>query len=393
VRAGEEGDPFLAGQHGAGPLPAGKPDVAVPSEGERAGVPGVVQDPQDDVVGQRLPAGLALTGPVRCRQGKDRPAALNAFTQAEAEPVAAKVANRCATAPRIAVTGAGDDVAGGVVGQPGRQRGDQLAAAGLGQDPAAQPGPDEMQLSFGHLPLHAQKQAIVKIPRVVEAVFVADQRAGHPAQPQELVPAGGVAGQPGAFQAQHDPGPARGHPGDRLLESFPVGGAGAGVALVDAGHGDLAGAPAERDRLAAQVVLADRGPGVVDDLLEAGLADIQQGRSGQVGGGHLRGRGAGEHGCSFPARGRAVPGVRRAGQVPASATASPASAWMSPVVTGSGSTACGRAAAAAPADVWVLSGRAAGVRRARARRQAVTPWPVSTPSPSGNALARACRAA
>jgi hypothetical protein len=73
---------------------------------------------------------------------------LNAFTHAVADPVAANVANRCASAPRTAVTGAGDDVAGGVVGQPGGQRGDQLAAAGLGQDPAAQPGPDEMQLGF-----------------------------------------------------------------------------------------------------------------------------------------------------------------------------------------------------------------------------------------------------
>jgi hypothetical protein len=32
---------------------------------------------------------------------------------------------------------------------------------------------------------------------------------------------------------------------------------------------------------------ADRGLGVVDDLLEAGLADVQKRRSGQVGGGHL----------------------------------------------------------------------------------------------------------
>jgi len=106
---------------------------------------------------------------------------LNALTHADADPVASKVANRCASAPRTAVTGAGDDVTGGVVDQPGRQRGDQLAAAGLGQDPAAQPGPDEMELSFGHLPFHAQKQAVVKVPRVVEAVFVADEGAGHAA--------------------------------------------------------------------------------------------------------------------------------------------------------------------------------------------------------------------
>ena len=204
--------------------------------------------------------------------------------------------------------GVEDDVAGGVVGQPDRQRGDQLAAAGLGHDPAAQPGPDEMQFCFRHLPFHAQQQPVVEVTGVIEAVFVADQRAGHAAQLQQLVPVGGVAGQPGAFQAQDDPGPAEGDLGDQLLESFPVGGAGAGLALVDVDDGDLAGGPAQRDRPAAQVVLADRGLGVVQDLLEAGLADIQQGGPGEMGGGHLRGGGVGEHGCSFPAPGGAGSG-------------------------------------------------------------------------------------
>ena len=51
--------------------------------------------------------------------------------------------------------GVEDDVPGGIVDQADRQRHDELAAAGLGQLPAAQPGPDEMELSFGHLPFHA----------------------------------------------------------------------------------------------------------------------------------------------------------------------------------------------------------------------------------------------
>ncbi len=114
------------------------------------------------------------------------------------------------------------------------------------------------------------------------------------------MPVGGVAGQPGAFQAQHDPGPAEGDLGDQLLESFPVGGAGAGLALVDVDDGDLVCGPAQADRVAAQVVLADRGLGVVRDLLEAGLPNIEQGGPGEMGGGHLRGGGVGEHGCSFP---------------------------------------------------------------------------------------------
>jgi hypothetical protein len=66
---------------------------------------------------------------------------------------------------------------------------------------------------------------------------------------------------------------------------------------------------------------------------------------------------------------------------------------MSSVVTGSGSMTGGRGAAAAPDDVRVLAGPGARVRWATARRQAVMPLPVSTASPSGNALARARRAA
>ena len=184
--------------------------------------------------------------------------------------------------------GVQDDVAGGVVDQADRQRHDQLAAAGLGQLPAAQPGPDEMELSLAELAFHAEQEPVVEVARVVEAVFVADQRAGHPAELEELVPVGAVAGQAGAFQPEDDPGPPEGHLGDQLLEPFPVGGAGAGLALVDVDHGDLGGGPAQRDRLAAQVVLADRGLGVVQDLLEARLADIEQSGPGQVGGGHLR---------------------------------------------------------------------------------------------------------
>ena len=53
-----------------------------------------------------------------------------------------------------------------------------------------------MEFSFGHLPFHAQKQAVIEVPRVIKPVFVADQRAGHAAQFQQLVPVGGVAGEP-----------------------------------------------------------------------------------------------------------------------------------------------------------------------------------------------------
>ena len=80
--------------------------------------------------------------------------------------------------------------------------------------------------------------------------------------------------------------------------------------------------------------------------------------------------------------------------MPASATASPARAWMSSVAAGSGKRAdvC---AVRVPSPGGAAGVRAAGplVRWASTRRQAVTPLLMSTPSPSGNAVARACRAA
>ena len=67
-------------------------------------------------------------------------------------------------------------------------------------------------------------------------------------------------------------------------------------------------------------------------------------------------------------------------------TASPARTWTRSVATGPSSGIAGD-------DVRVVLEMVTQVRWPRARRQAVTPLPMRTPSPSGNAVARACRAA
>jgi hypothetical protein len=53
-----------------------------------------------------------------------------------------------------------------------------------------------MQFCFRHLAFHAEQQSVVELAGVVEAVFVADQGAGHGAELEQLVPVGGIAGQP-----------------------------------------------------------------------------------------------------------------------------------------------------------------------------------------------------
>jgi hypothetical protein len=116
------------------------------------------------------------------------------------------------------------DLAAGVVGQAGGQRQCQLAALGLGQDPAAQPGADQVELSLGHGALEAEQKPVVEVARVIEPVLVQDERVVERADLQQPVPVGVVAGQPGAFQAEHDSGLAQRYLGDQVLEAFPVGG-------------------------------------------------------------------------------------------------------------------------------------------------------------------------
>jgi hypothetical protein len=131
-----------------------------------------------------------------------------------------------------------------------------------------------VQLGLGHGAFQAQQKPVVELAGIIEAVFVADQCRGQRADLQQPVPVGVVAGQPGHFQAEHDPGPAHADLGDQVLDAFPVGGAGTGVALVDIDGDDLAARPAQRGGALPQRVLAGGGLGVIKDLLESGLADV-----------------------------------------------------------------------------------------------------------------------
>ena len=189
-----------------------------------------------------------------------------------------------------------------VVGKADREGEREFAAAGLGQDPAAHPGAQEMQFEFRDLAFHAQQDAVVEDGRVIQAVLVADERVGVGADLDELLPVGGVAGQPGAFQAQDDAGPAQGDLGDQVLEPGPVGGRGAGVALVDVDDVDFVLGPAERGRAVFQVVLPPGRLGVVEHLVEGGLANVEVGVAAQPRGGHFGGVVA-AHGRAFLPKG------------------------------------------------------------------------------------------
>ena len=256
VRVGDQHRPLVAWlEHGAGVAVDVGELLASPIE-VRAGIAGVVQREQHEVVTQRLPVGLAGVRPSRgvsagepelvggelLDDGVRRAGLLEAFEQVRDRAAHLGVGVEC-------------HVAELVIGQADGQPDAQLAAGGLGEQPALQPCADEVKLRLGDRAFETEQEPVVDRARVIEPVLVADQRARQRAQLQQPVPVSIVARQPRALQAEHDPGLAQRHVRDQALEPLAVGGRRAGQPLVDIDHDHSLSRPAERDRPATQVVL------------------------------------------------------------------------------------------------------------------------------------------
>ena len=148
-----------------------------------------MQDLQDLVVGERPEVELACSRPAAVPGGEGQPRLPEHLDYGEGRARGREGVEQQADRPARSAVGIQDRSAAAVVGQPGRQLQPRLAAAGLGQDPAAQPGPQEMPLSLGHLPLHAEKEPVVEAGRIIEPVLVEDEGVVVNADLQRPVPA------------------------------------------------------------------------------------------------------------------------------------------------------------------------------------------------------------
>ena len=117
----------------------------------------------------------------------------------------------------------------GVVDEPDRQRAWQLAAARFVQDGALQTGPQHMQFGFAHRALQPEQKAVVEVGRVVNSIFIEDERIAERADLQQPMPVGAVPRQPGNLQAEHDARLSQTHLGYQLLEAFAIDGRGTGL--------------------------------------------------------------------------------------------------------------------------------------------------------------------
>ena len=72
----------------------------------------------------------------------------------------------------------------------------KLSSARLVQKPTAQSGPHHVKLGFTHGALQTEKQPVVEVCRIVDAVLVENERLSEGADFQEPVPVRRIARQP-----------------------------------------------------------------------------------------------------------------------------------------------------------------------------------------------------
>ena len=138
---------------------------------------------------------------------------------------------------------------------------------------------EQRQLHLAHRALHAEQQAIVRMPRIVDAVLVDDQRADQAAELEQRVPVAPVAGEPRRLERHDGADPALADRRQQLLEAR-AGDAGAGAAEIVVDHLDRG--PAQGARAIGQAVLPTPALVIVEHLVAGRLANVDEGAAGEM---------------------------------------------------------------------------------------------------------------
>jgi hypothetical protein len=144
---------------------------------------------------------------------------------------------------------------------------DEFAASGLVEHPLVHAAAQQVQLRLADGPLESQKQAVVVVGGVVDAVLVGQQGLEDGAGLQELVPVLAGACQPAHLQPQDDADLVLDDAGQDGLEAGTAHGIGAAASLVLIDDLDAVGAPAELHGPSIQGILSIGGLAIMEDLL------------------------------------------------------------------------------------------------------------------------------
>jgi hypothetical protein len=274
-----------------------------PAVDEDAGIGGIGEDLLDHLVSRPHPGERAGFG-----AGLGQPGQVEAVVQEVALDGAGAAQDGETLEHR------GDGMPDGIVGiehddtvrpaaEADRQAQGQLAAAGLVQQVAAHPGTQNVQLGGEQRSLDAEKQKIVRIARVIDAVLIGNEGAEQGAQLDNAVPVAVTAGQPGHLCNEDEADLAQADGGHQPLKAGALQAGGAGQAEILIDDQDPRRRPAHPAGLIGELVLPARTLLVALDLLGGGLADIDDGLQALVTGLDLR---RDDHEASPPGSGPAA---------------------------------------------------------------------------------------
>ena len=179
---------------------------------------------------------------------------------------------------RTRSSGSSDDLARRAPEIAARQVEPELATFGLVPAPLLEPGAHDVQLGLAHRALEPEQQPIVVERRVIDAVAVGDQRAGQSADLEQMVPVAARSGETRDLEPEHQAHTAEPDLGHHPLEARPAFGRGAGAAEIVVDDADAWPRPAQPAGAFGQPILQCRGLAVLLELLQRGLADVDDGQ-------------------------------------------------------------------------------------------------------------------
>src|SRR5438128_3549071 len=150
----------------------------------------------------------------------------------------------------------------------------QFPAFGLGKPAGIQSQTETVQLCLADMTLNSEQKFVIEIPRVVDAVGVADQRIEQRTQLQHLLPVGTIPRQPRYLVPHHDADLAQANGRDQSLKAGADRRLLTGLPLVVVNNDDLALFPAQLQHPLALSSLIETTLAILQDLLGIGLADV-----------------------------------------------------------------------------------------------------------------------
>src|SRR5260363_284593 len=152
----------------------------------------------------------------------------------------------------------------------------QFAASSLVANPAVQTRAQNVQLGLAHCAFQTKQQPVIERRRVVHAVGVSNKSNGQATQIEYAIPVGVIARQAGNFQPEDNAEVAERQLGSHASKAAAMGSTSTRQAQILTDPTDLLLVPAQGDSTLGKCVLTLDRFTVVLDLINTGLADVNE---------------------------------------------------------------------------------------------------------------------